>query len=740
MSFRASLRMLLLGLLVGVIVPADAADASFLARYAETNRFRLGRPTKATGTPDGKEILFLRSGPRDFVQDLYRLNLKNGREQPLVTADQLLGGEDETLSVEEKARRERSRTTSRGIAGFHLSPDGKQLLVPLSGRLFLVERKSRKFRELTGDGGSPVDPRFSPDGTMLAVVRDGDLFVIDLATGTQRRLTEGAGKDGDAHISFGLSEFVAQEEMSRHHGYWWSPDSRRIAYQRTDTSGLEQMTIGDATHPESSPNSWPYPRPGKPNAVVTVGVLTLEDRRTTWVEWDNEQHEYLAAVTWSKNAPLTLLVQNRTQTEQQLLAVNDDGSTRTLLVESDPAWLDLDETMPIWFPDGSGFLWTTERRGAWQLEARDRDGAFVHEVTPVEFGLDRVARVDFEKGYAIVTASTNPTERHVYRVTLDGKTHGVTALTTEAGVHFASKAGEGPLWLLMSNAIGQGTDYRVMNGSDASGRSLTSVAESPDLEVNLELREVGSSRTYHTALIRPGAFDPEHKYPIIVHVYGGPTSQMVRAQTGRYVLDQWMADQGYIVVAIDGRGTPGRGREWHRVVKHDLIEIPLHDQAEALQLLAAEVPQMDLERVGIYGWSFGGYFSALAVMRRPEVFHAGVAGAPVVDWRDYDTHYTERYMDTPQNNPDGYDAANVLTYAGDLSRPLLIIHGTADDNVYFSHSLKLADRLFREGRPFDFLPLPGFTHMVPDPLVTKRLYGRIMDHFADALREQVAAD
>jgi dipeptidyl-peptidase-4 len=210
---------------------------------------------------------------------------------------------------------------------------------------------------------------------------------------------------------------------------------------------------------------------------------------------------------------------------------------------------------------------------------------------------------------------------------------------------------------------------------------------------------------------------------------------MVRSSSSRYLLDQWIADHGYVVVRIDGRGTPGRGREWSRAIKNDLIEVALEDQVEALRILGEEHAEMDMSRVGIHGWSFGGYFTAMAVLRHPELFRAGVAVAPVADWLDYDTHYTERFMGLPEDNPKGYEAANVLTYAGRLSRPLLIIHGTADDNVYFMHSLKLADALMRAGKRFDFLPLPGMTHIVPDPHVTRMLYARLLEHFERNLRE-----
>jgi dipeptidyl-peptidase-4 len=259
--------------------------------------------------------------------------------------------------------------------------------------------------------------------------------------------------------------------------------------------------------------------------------------------------------------------------------------------------------------------------------------------------------------------------------------------------------------------------------------TLKSVAETTPLPPRVELTTVGENPALHAAIIRPNGFDAAKKYPVIVSVYGGPHSQTVVAARGRYLLDQWLAEQGFIVVSIDGRGTPARGRAWERAIRGNLIDVPLADQVAGLRALAAKYPQLDLERVGIYGWSFGGYFSAMAVMREPEVFRAGVAGAPVTDWRDYDTHYTERYLGLPEKNEQGYAASSVLTYAPQLRRPLLLIHGTADDNVYFLHSIRLSDALFRARRDFEFLPLSGLTHMVPDPVVTRSLYTRIAEQF-----------
>jgi len=706
---------------------SPAADLDdFLERYSETFRFRLGRPTGIKPTPDGRTVLFLRSGPRSFVRDLYELDLETGEERVLLTADDLLQGEPEQLTAEEKARRERMRLAARGIVSFELSADGERLLVPLGGRLFVVDRIGGKTRELKSEAGYPIDPRFSPDATKIACVRDGELHVIDVASGRERRLTRGAG----GTVTHGLAEFVAQEEMGRHHGFWWSPDSTSLVYQVTDTAGVEVFHIGDASHPEKKPDSWAYPRSGKQNASVRLGILSLKRGKTKWIDWDHEAYEYLAAVRWTADAPLTLLVQNRRQTAERLLAVDiRDGSTTPLLDETDDAWLNLHDRMPYWLPGGEQFLWLTERNGAEQLELRGRDGRLVRPLTEVEFGLQAFERFLPESNSVILRASQDPTQSHLFRVSLDARSPGVVRLTEGAGVHSLVSSGPSPVFAVHSTTPDGDNDYRVVDSTGRAAGSLTSTAERPGIVPSLEFVTVGRDPEYHAVLIRPRAFDPERSYPVIVHVYGGPGAQRVRQDWRRYLIDQWFADHGYVVVSIDGRGTPGRGRAWERSTKGDLIDLPLQDQASALEALGKEFKELDLSRVGMHGWSFGGYFTAMAVARRPELFRAGVAGAPVTTWQDYDTHYTERYMDLPQNNPEGYEAASVLTYARELKRPLLLIHGTADDNVYFMHSLKLADVLMRDGREFEFLPLPGFTHMVTEPAVTRRLYLRMLEHF-----------
>ena len=714
------------------------ADPAFLEQWAATFRFRLGNPTGIALTPDGSAVLFLRSGPRSFVNDLYEFDPATGRERVLLTAEQVLQGGEEKLTAEELARRERMRMASRGIASFQLSDDGAKILVPLSGKLFVIDRATGAKKELKGAEGFPIDPRFSPDGRLVACVREGDVYVTDIDASTERRLTTKSSPT----ITNGLAEFVAQEEMKRFRGHWFSPDATMLAYAQADTAGIEVFTIMDPTDPAKSPQTWPYPRPGKKNAEVRLGVLSLADPSaapaTVWARWDRERYPYLASVVWAKDAPLTIVVQNREQTEQLVLAIDTKtGDATTLLTERDAAWINLDQDFPKWLEGGAGFLWSTERNGAYELELRGRDGALLRTLCGREINYrEGLTGLDEKAGFAYVLGGNDPTETHLHRVPLDPKAGRPERLTTEPGVHGAVFAKKSAAHVRTFSGIDGTPRWRVFRADGSEAGALTSVRETPPFTPNVEFADVSADgRTYEALLVRPRNLERGRRYPVIVSVYGGPGVQVVTKNAGAQLLNQWYADHGFVVVAIDNRGTPARGRDWERTIKNDFITEPLRDQVVALRALGARFPEMDLSRVGIYGWSFGGYFSAMAVMRAPDVFHAGVAGAPVCAWEDYDTHYTERYIGTPQSNPVGYRTGNVMTWAKDLSRPLLIIHGTADDNVYFMHALKMSDALFRAGKEHDFLALAGFTHMVPDPLVTRRLYSRVAGYFVEHLIE-----
>lgn len=707
--------------------PSPAADA-LLEQYARTWRFRLGAPESVRVTPDGREVLFLRSGPRDFVRDLYAFDVATGAERRLLTAAELLGGADEALTAEERARRQRQRMAARGIASFQLSSDGGRILFPLSGRLYVYDRASRRVRTIAEQGAAPVDPRWSPDGRKVACVRGGEIHVVDADDGSQRALTSGSPEG----VTRGTAEFVAQEEMDRMQGYWWSPDSETIAYQETDEREVERFHIADPMHPERAADAFAYPRAGRRNAVVKLGLVPARGGATTWVEWDREAFPYLASVTWDAGAPLTLLVQNRAQTEERLLAVSPDGRTRELLRETDDAWVNIDPSSPRWLPQGAGFLWSTERAGRWQLELRRPDGSLDRVLVPPDAGYRRLVHLDGERRVIHFLASDEPSEQHVWRRALDGDAPAVRE-TTEPGEHDVV-VGSAGVRVVHLTSLTAAPAWRVLRDDVAAG-TLASQVEEPVVAPRIELTEVGDDRL-RAAIVRPSNHRAGQRLPVLLMVYGGPHAQMVGASRARFMLAQYFAEQGFAVVSLDGRGTPNRGREWERAIHRAFGDVPLDDQVRGLQALGARLPELDLERVGVYGWSFGGYLAALATLRRPDVFRAGIAGAPVADWRDYDTHYTERYLGVPSGDDDEtYRHSSLLTWADGLRRPLLVFHGTADDNVYFLHGIRLSDALFRAGRSHEFVPLAGSTHGVSDPAVAQVLYR----HMAEFLRRNLSA-
>jgi dipeptidyl-peptidase 4 len=729
---------LAVALLPLVLVPSlqtaepESADLRYFRELVETRNYSLGQPVSPKITPDGKAVIFLRGGARDPVLRLYEFTIADGKLREILTPEKLLQGAEEKLTAEERSRRERERQTLRGFTHFQLSKDGGKLLVMLSGKLYVIKRSDSQVTELPGQGW--IDPHFSPDGSAVATVSGGEVHVIDLETKADLAITSGATET----LQHGVAEFVAQEEMDRSQGFWWSPDSKWIVYQETDNSGVETRFIADPLHPETPPAKNFYPRAGTNNAKVRLGIVARGGGATRWIEWDREKYPYLARVVWKEAAaPLSILVQDRAQQEELLLAVDpSNGAPRELLREKDAAWLNLDENpMPVWLKDGRQFLWTTERNGQWQVELRSADGALVRAITPADFHVDEFIDVNEADGSIVVAGGPDPRERHLFRFSLEGKSE-ARQLTKEKGRHKAVFGEAKEQFLHRFDLLDGSAGWEVLRSSDGNKIApLPSVAERPSSLPNLELTRTDGSRAMDAAIIRPRDFKKGNRYPVILDVYAGPGGKQVLAQPDRYMIDQWMADRGYIVVVIDGRGTPGHGREWERAIRGNLIDAALADQIAGLEALAKREPAMDLKRVGCVGWSFGGYFSAMAVMRKPDLFRCAVVGAPVVTWENYDTHYTERYLGLPSENVEGYRASNVLTYASELRRPLLLIHGLTDDNVYAQHSMQLSDALFKAGKSFTFLPLLG-THMVSDPLLRLRRQTRIMEFFDAELKKR----
>ena len=713
-----------------VAAEPEAADLRYFRELVETRNYSLGQPVSPKITPDGKAVVFLRGGPRDPVLRLYEFTIADGKLREILTPEKLLQGAEEKLTAEERSRRERERQSLRGFTHFELSRDGSKILVTLSSKLYVITRADSQVTELPGQNW--IDPHFSPDGSAVAAVSGGEVHVIDLETKADLAVTSGATET----IEHGVAEFVAQEEMDRREGHWWSPDSQWIVYQETDNSGVETRFIADPLHPEKPPAKNFYPRAGTNNAKVRLGIVPRAGGATRWIEWDREKYPYLARVVWKEGAaPLCLLVQNRAQQEELLLAVDaQTGATRELLRETDAAWLNLKEkSMLIWLKDGRQFLWTTERNGTWQVELHSADGALVRTITPADFHVEEFLDVNESDGSIVVSGGRDPRERHLFRFSLAGKSE-PQQLTREKGRHNAVFGEAKEQFLHRFDLLDGNAGWEVLRASDGNKIAvLPSVAERPSALPKVELVRTEGPRPMDAAIVRPRVFKKGAKYPVILDVYAGPGGKQVIAQPDRYMIDQWMADRGYIVVVIDGRGTPGHGREWERAIRGNLIDVALADQIAGLEALARREPAMDLKRVGCVGWSFGGYFSAMAVMRKPDIFRCAIVGAPVVTWENYDTHYTERYLGLPSENAEGYRASNVLTYASELRRPILLIHGLTDDNVYAQHSMQLSEALFNAGKSFNFLPMLG-THMVSDPLLRLRRQMRIMELFDAELK------
>jgi dipeptidyl-peptidase-4 len=693
--------------------PPKVLTSDYLRDHALTQGFSLGRPGHASPSLDGKAILFLRAQARVPAQSLYEFDIATQKTRLLLDPVKLAGDES-GLTPEEKAERERRRVRVGGFSGFQMAPDGDHVLLSLSGKLWFLQRSTGKTRPLDLGPGGVYDARLSPDGRQLAFIRDHDLFTYDLDTNKVLRLTTG----GNPQLTHGLAEFVAQEEMDRHQGYWWSPDGKALVYQESDALGVETWHLADPAEPGKKPTTMFYPRPGKLNVDVRLGMIPAVGGKTTWIEWDRNRFPYLATVRWTKGG-LILVVQSRSQQDLALLKADPaTGKTTQLLTEHDDTWINLDQQMPIWLEDGSGFLWTSERDGAWQLELRTPQGRLRRVLISPEYRYRGLVGLDLERRLVYFTASLNPTQLHLFKMGLSEDSD-PEPMTKGEGIHQGSLFRGGALMLRTAKTMAAMPRTTV---HDVEGRllgALPSVAEEPGFSPSVDLVQVGRAPGYQAAVTLPQNFDARKRYPVLVDVYGGPHLIHVTAQKQRWLLNQWYADQGFIVAAIDNRGTPGRGRDWERAIHKQFAFVPLDDQVLALKALGERYPAMDLERVGMHGASFGGYMAALAALKRPEIFQAAVARCPVTDWLDYDTHYTERYLGVPAKNQehkdDVYFQNSLLSQAGKLSRPLLLVHGTADDNVFFRHTLKLADAIYRQGKDVEVLPQAGLTHQMYQP-------------------------
>ncbi|HEU5158014.1 MAG TPA: prolyl oligopeptidase family serine peptidase [Streptosporangiaceae bacterium] len=677
---------------------------SYPRQSARTRRFTLGAPRGFQIAADGSYVAFLRSqSGTDPVTCLWTLDTATGAERLIADPVKLTRAGDEDLPAAERARRERAREQAGGIVGYATDRDGGLAAFALAGRLYVADLRSGAVRPLNGAVEPVFDPRPDPRGRHVAYVSGGALRVIGLTDDAQAADDRALATPESDQVSYGTAEFIAAEEMNRMRGYWWAPDGSALLVARVDETPVRRWHIADPANPERPATEVAYPAAGTPNAYVGLVILGIDGGRVS-VAWDRGLFPYVVTARWDQRGPL-IVVQTRDQRMTHLLQVDPHSGETTLVREDhDPVWLEIVPGVPA--RTGAGDL-------VWTVADAETDTRRLvvgdDPVTPA--GLQVRSVLDVDGASVLFTASENdPAEVHVYVYSPEG----LNRLTAEPGV-YSGRRTAGVTLLTGSRLDRLGTVTWV------GAAEIVTHAERPVLTPRVELLRAGP-RDVRTAVVLPTGWEPgTSRLPVLMDPYGGPHAQRVVAVQRAYCEAQWLADQGFAVVIADGRGTPGRGPAWEQAVRGDFAGPILDDQISALEAAARRHPDLDLSRVGIRGWSFGGWLAALAVLRRPDVFHAAVAGAPVTDWALYDTHYTERYLGLPDEEPENYARNSLIEDAGKLDRPLLLIHGLADDNVVAAHTLRLSSALLAAGRPHTVLPLSGVTHMTPQEVVAENL-------------------
>ena len=689
-------------------------------------------------SPDGARVSFLKGKAEDRNQlDLWSYDVGSDTTRMLVDSQQLLP-DAEQLSDQEKARRERLRIAAlRGIVDYYYSKDGNALLFPLGGDLYYYELEGAgAARRLTKTEAQEADPNFSPHGRYVSFVRDQDLYVIELATGNETRLTT----DGDGPVKNGLAEFIAQEEMGRYTGYWWAPDDSAIAYLRVDESTVEVHDRLEVYAEEFKVFPQRYPATGTNNVVIQLGVVSPSGGATRWLDLGEDKDIYVPRVNWLPDGR-HLAVQRQSRDQQTLDLIRYDthgGDADLLLSETSDTWIELHDDLTF-LKKSQQFIWTSHRSGHNHLYLYDLSGNSVRPLTEGEWDVTELEAVYEDRGELYFSATAkSPTERHLYRVSLKEKNSTPVQLSQETGWHEIEmehaaafyidryQSPDTPPQVSVHDLEGQRLTYVEENRLDASHP----YAPYKDAHVSPEFGtlEAADGQTLHYYLRKPADFDPARRYPAIVYVYGGPRGARVEKIWGS-LFEQVLARHGYAVFSLDNRGTGYRGAAFDAPIYLRLGGVEVEDQLAGLKFLK-RLDFVDAERVGLFGWSYGGYMTLMTTLKAPSAFAAAVSGAPVTDWALYDTHYTERYMGRPADNPEGYAAGNVLTYADALATPLLIMHGMADDNVLFTHSTKLFTALQQADRPFDIMTYPGDKHgLLRDKKSGRHAYKAIQSFF-----------
>jgi dipeptidyl-peptidase-4 len=678
-------------------------------------------------SPDGSRVTYLKGKADDKDRlDLWEYNIHDGQARVLVDS-KVLAPKPEKLSDEEIGRRERQRTAAlSGILEYTFAPAGDAVLFPLNGKLYYCQLATKKHKasvEFIDTHGFVTDATVSPAGGTVAYVRDQNLYAYDIASKTEKPLTS----DGGGAIKNGMAEFIAQEEMDRSTGYWWAPDGRHIAFARVDESPIKVTERFEIAADNVSTFAQRYPTTGGPNVLIKLGVIDIKGGAVTWMDLGAQQDIYLARVNWLPDGK-TLAVQreSRDQRKLDLLFSNiDSGKTRTVLTETSNTWIDLNDELTF-LKNSHEFIWGSARDGYTHLYLYDTDGHLIRQLTAGNWVVDdfrkrAVMGLD-EKSRTVYFSATekSPTERHLYSASLDtSDPHQVRRITQDAGVHGISMSPDARFYIdnFTSSSQPPQVSLHAADGTLKSwlleNRLDSQHPDAPYLRDN-SIAEVGTlsaadGQTLYYQLFKPLHFDPAKRYPAIVDVYGGPGVQRVINNWHGNSFTQILTRAGYLVFTLDNRGSAHRGTAFQNPIHDRMGDVEVADQVQGARWLGSQ-SFVDPARIGVWGWSYGGYMTLNLMFKAADVFRAGVSGAPVTDFTLYDTHYTERYLDRPQDNAAGYAASSVLPYAKDLKGPLLVMHGMADDNVLFLNSTKLFRRLQDLSKPFDVMVYPGAKH------------------------------
>ncbi|WP_266180102.1 S9 family peptidase [Dyella humicola] len=689
-------------------------------------------------SPDGSRVSFLRPRADDQYQlDLWSYQLKDNHTQLLVDSKKLEPN-GEQLSDAEKARRERERTAGlRGIVSYQWSPDGKQLLFPIGGKLYLYSLATPDAApRLLDSGDNVIDPRFSPKGRFVSFVREQNLWVIDLGTGEAKQLTH----DGGGSVHNGEAEFVAQEEMDRSSGYWWAPDDSFIAFERFDESKVPvtKRTELYADHTEVVDQH--YPAAGTANVAVKLGLVSPTGGQPRWIDLGKDNDIYLTRVNWLPDGR-HLAYQRMSRNQQRLDLRLVDAKTlaqRTLLSETSDTWINLNNDLTF-LKDGKSFLWGSERSGYHHLYLYGIDGKLRHAVSEGEWQIDGVLAVNERTGTVYVSSNRDAVpERHIYALKLDGSTaNAPMRISQGAGTHTAEFAPNASFYLDTFSSIDTPPQVSVHKPDG----SLVSWIEPNKLDEkhpfwpyrdSLIKPEFGTIKAadgqlLYYRLYKPAGFDPSKKYPVFNMFYGGPHAQLVTNAWGDY-FNQYMANQGFVVFTLDNRGMARRGRKFEDPIYQQLGAVEVEDQLAGIHWLKSQ-PWVDPKRIGVFGWSYGGYMTTMMLSKASDELAGGVAVAPVTDWRLYDTFYAERYLGRPQDNDSGYTRSSPLAWLDGLTSKLYLVHGMADDNVLFLNSTKLMAEMQKRGTQFQFMAYPGAKHGLNLPGQRSHVYHLIENFF-----------